>query len=314
MPPQPTFTGVRVYDRIDLALLTDYIDWMPFFNAWEFHGKYPAILSDETVGEAATALFRDAREMLEKIVREEWLQARAVLGLFAANSTGYDDVEVYADDERRTKLERLCNLRQQRAKPQGQPQNCLADFVAPAESGLDDFIGAFAVTAGIGIDERVAPFEKAHDDYNAILLKALADRLAEALAEYLHAQVRTEHWAYAPDERLGNEELIAERYRGIRPAPGYPACPDHTEKGKLWSLLDVEKNIELRLTDSYAMFPTAAVSGFYFSHPEARYFSVGKIDRDQLESYAARKGMSVAEAEKWLSPILGYDPATADAA
>ena len=313
-PPQPAFTGVRVYDRIDLALLTDYIDWMPFFNAWEFHGKYPAILSDETVGEAATALFEDARAMLDKIVREEWLQARAVLGLFAANSTDYDDVVVYADDARKTKLERLCNLRQQRAKPQGQPQNCLADFVAPAESGLDDFIGAFAVTAGFGIDERVAHFEKAHDDYNAILLKALADRLAEALAEYLHEQVRIEHWAYASDERLGNEELIAERYRGIRPAPGYPACPDHTEKGKLWSLLDVEKNIELRLTDSYAMYPTAAVSGFYFSHPEARYFSVGKIDRDQLESYAARKAMTVGEAEKWLSPVLGYDPTAADAA
>jgi len=314
VPPQPAFTGVRVYDRIDLALLIDYIDWMPFFNAWEFHGKYPAILSDDTVGEAATALYKDARAMLERIVREEWLRARAVLGLFAANSTDHDDLVVYADDERKKTLERLCHLRQQRAKPEGQPQNCLADFVAPAESGLADFVGAFAVTAGIGIDERVAQFEKAHDDYNAILLKALADRLAEALAEYLHAQVRKEHWAYAPDERLGNEELIAERYRGIRPAPGYPACPDHTEKGKLWSLLDVEKNIELRLTDSYAMYPTAAVSGFYFSHPEARYFSVGKIDRDQLESYAARKGMSVAEAEKWLSPILGYDPAAADAA
>jgi 5-methyltetrahydrofolate--homocysteine methyltransferase len=313
-PPEPAFTGVRVFDRIDLAVLTDYIDWMPFFNAWEFHGKYPAILSDEIVGEAAAALYKDARAMLEKIVREEWLQARAVLGLFAANSTGHDDLVVYADDERKATLERLCHLRQQRAKPEGQPQNCLADFVAPAESGVADFVGAFAVTAGIGIDERVAQFEKAHDDYNSIVLKALADRLAEALAEYLHEQVRIEHWAYAPDERLENEQLIAERYRGIRPAPGYPACPDHTEKGKLWSLLDVEKNIELRLTDSYAMFPTAAVSGFYFSHPDARYFSVGKIDRDQLESYAARKGMSVAEAEKWLSPILGYDPATADAA
>ena len=313
-PPEPGFTGVRVFDRIDLAVLTDYIDWMPFFNAWEFHGKYPAILSDAIVGEAASALYKDARAMLEKIVREEWLQARAVLGLFAANSTGHDDLVIYADDERKTRLERLCHLRQQRAKPEGQPQNCLADFVAPVESGVADFVGAFAVTAGIGIDERVAQFEKAHDDYNSIVLKALADRLAEALAEYLHEQVRIEHWAYAPDERLENEQLIAERYRGIRPAPGYPACPDHTEKGKLWSLLDVEKNIELRLTDSYAMFPTAAVSGFYFSHPDARYFSVGKIDRDQLESYAARKGMSVAEAEKWLSPILGYDPATADAA
>jgi 5-methyltetrahydrofolate--homocysteine methyltransferase len=313
-PPRPASTGIRVYDRIDLAVLIDYIDWMPFFNAWEFHGKYPAILSDETVGEAATALYKDARAMLEKIVREEWLQARAVLGLFAANSSDHDDLLLYADDERGKVLERLCHLRQQRAKPDGQPQNCLADYVAPADSGLEDFIGAFAVTAGVGIDERVAHFEKAHDDYNSILLKALADRLAEALAEYLHERVRVEHWGYATDERLGNDDLIAERYRGIRPAPGYPACPDHTEKAKLWSLLDVEKNIELRLTDSYAMYPTAAVSGFYFSHPDARYFSVGKIDRDQLESYAARKGMSVAEAEKWLSPILGYDPSAANAA
>jgi 5-methyltetrahydrofolate--homocysteine methyltransferase len=313
-PPRPAFTGVRVFDRIDLAVLTNYIDWMPFFNAWEFHGKYPAILSDATVGEAATALHDDARTMLEKIVREEWLQARAVLGLFPANTADHDDLLLYSDDERTMTLERLCHLRQQRAKPEGQAQNCLADFVAPSASGLDDYIGAFAVTAGIGIDERVAQFEKAHDDYNAILLKALADRLAEALAEYLHERVRVEHWAYAPEERLGNKELIAERYRGIRPAPGYPACPDHTEKGKLWSLLDVEKNIGLRLTDSYAMYPTAAVSGFYFSHPDARYFSVGKIDRGQLESYAARKGMTVAEAEKWLSPVLGYDPATADAA
>jgi 5-methyltetrahydrofolate--homocysteine methyltransferase len=313
-PPRPAFTGVRVFDRIDLAVLTNYIDWMPFFNAWEFHGKYPAILSDATVGEAATALHDDARAMLEKIVREEWLQARAVLGLFPANTADHDDLLLYSDDERTMTLERLCHLRQQRAKPEGQAQNCLADFVAPSASGLDDYIGAFALTAGIGIDERVAQFEKAHDDYNAILLKALADRLAEALAEYLHERVRVEHWAYAPEERLGNKELIAERYRGIRPAPGYPACPDHTEKGKLWSLLDVEKNIGLRLTDSYAMYPTAAVSGFYFSHPDARYFSVGKIDRGQLESYAARKGMTVAEAEKWLSPVLGYDPATADAA
>jgi 5-methyltetrahydrofolate--homocysteine methyltransferase len=314
VPPRPATTGVRVYDRIDLAVLTDYIDWMPFFNAWEFHGKFPAILSDETVGEAASALYKDARAMLETIVREEWLHARAVLGLFAANSCDHDDLLLYADEQRKTTLERLCHLRQQRAKPEGQPQSCLADFVAPAESGVADYVGAFAVTAGIGIDERVAHFEKAHDDYNAILLKALADRLAEALAEYLHERVRLEHWGYAPDERLGNEDLIAERYRGIRPAPGYPACPDHTEKAKLWSLLDVEKNIELRLTESYAMHPTAAVSGFYFSHPDARYFSVGKIDRDQLESYAARKGMTVAEAERWLAPILGYDPAAADAA
>ncbi len=209
---------------------------------------------------------------------------------------------------------RLCHLRQQRSKPDGHAQHCLADFVAPASVGLTDHVGAFAVTAGHGIDEHVERFEQRHDDYSAILLKALADRLAEAAAEYLHERVRKEFWAYAPDEQLGNDELIAEPYRGIRPAPGYPACPDHTEKAKLWSLLSVDENIGLRLTDSYAMYPTAAVSGFYFSHPDARYFSVGKIDRDQLESYAARKGLSVAEAEKWLAPVLGYDPAAANAA
>ena len=209
---------------------------------------------------------------------------------------------------------RLCHLRQQRAKADDNPQGCLADFVAPQSSELDDYLGAFAVTAGIGIDEHVARFEQQHDDYSAILLKALADRLAEALAEHMHERVRREFWAYASDEELSNEQLIAEAYRGIRPAPGYPACPDHTEKGKLWELLDVEANIGLQLTESYAMFPTAAVSGFYFSHPEARYFAVGKIDRDQLACYAERKGMSIVEAERWLAPNLGYDPSAADAA
>jgi len=313
-PPQPAFIGKRVFDNVDLSILTDYIDWMPFFNAWEFHGKFPAILSDATVGEAATTLHNDALTMLDKIISEQWLQARAVLGLYPANSVDHDDVLVFADDGRTQTLERLCHLRQQRAKPDGHPQSCLADFVAPRASGLSDFVGGFAVTAGIGIDDHVARFEKAHDDYSAILLKALADRLAEALAEYFHEQVRMEYWAYAPGEQLNNIDLIAEKYRGIRPAPGYPACPDHTEKAKLWSLLDVEASIGLQLTDSYAMYPTAAVSGFYFSHPDARYFAVGKIGRDQVESYAERKGMSVAEAEKWLSPNLGYDPQAANAA
>jgi len=313
-PPQPAFIGKRVFDNVDLSILTDYIDWMPFFNAWEFHGKFPAILSDATVGEAATTLHNDALTMLDKIISEQWLQARAVLGLYPANSVDHDDVLVFADDGRTQTLERLCHLRQQRAKPDGHPQSCLADFVAPRASGLSDFVGGFAVTAGIGIDDHVARFEKAHDDYSAILLKALADRLAEALAEYFHEQVRMEHWAYASGERLNNIDRIAEKYRGIRPAPGYPACPDHTEKAKLWSLLDVEASIGLQLTDSYAMYPTAAVSGFYFSHPDARYFAVGKIGRDQVESYAERKGMSVAEAEKWLSPNLGYDPQAANAA
>jgi len=314
VPPRPDFIGRRVFDDIDLAVLRDYIDWMPFFNAWEFHGKYPDILSDATVGEAARALHDDATRMLERIIDEKWLQARAVLGFYPANSEDHDDLIVYADEGREETLMRLLHLRQQHAKPEGKPQNCLADFVAPVGSGLDDFIGGFAVTAGIGIDEHVERFEKDHDDYSAIILKALADRLAEALAEYLHEKVRREHWAYASDEQLTNKDLIAEKYRGIRPAPGYPACPDHTEKAKLWRLLDVEASIGLRLTESYAMLPTAAVSGFFFSHPEARYFSVGRIDRGQVVSYAERSGIPVVEAEKWLSPNLGYNPDAANAA
>ncbi len=313
-PPAPRFLGSKVFADVELARLVDFIDWMPFFNAWEFHGKFPALLSDTVVGESASALFADAQEMLARIVDERWLEARAVVGFWPANSDGADDILLYTDHSRSTEAMRLCHLRQQRAKSVGQPQQCLADFVAPAGSGKADFIGGFAVTAGIGIDAHVKRFEARHDDYSAILLKALADRLAEALAEYMHAEVRREHWAYAPDERLGNEQLIAEEYRGIRPAPGYPACPDHTEKAKLWSLLDVAANIDLRLTESYAMYPTAAVSGFYFAHPESRYFAVGKIDREQLESYAQRKGMSVAEAEKWLAPYLGYDANAQNAA
>ncbi len=309
-PPAPSFTGVRVFDDIDLGVLRDYIDWMPFFNAWEFHGKFPAILTDPVVGEAASTLFEDAERMLETIISERWLTARGVLGFFPAQSDGADDLLVRAE----TGDMRLCHLRQQKAKREDQAQWCLADYVAPADSGLQDFVGGFAVTAGIGIDEHVERFEAEHDDYSAILLKALADRLAEATAEYFHERVRKELWGYAADETLSNEQLIAEAYSGIRPAPGYPACPDHTEKSKLWALLDVERNIDLRLTDSYAMFPTAAVSGFYFSHPQSRYFAVGKIDRDQVESYAARKGMSVADVERWLAPNLGYDPDAADAA
>jgi len=308
-PPRPSFLGTRVLDDLDLAVLRDYIDWMPFFNAWEFHGKFPAILEDETVGEAVRSLFDDARRMLDAIVTEGWLLPRAVLGFWPANAIDNDDIRIWASDDRESETLRLCQLRQQRGKEEGQFQHCLADYVAPAELGIRDYIGGFAVSAGHGIDERIEAFEAAHDDYSSILLKALADRLAEALAEYLHARVRRELWGYAPTEDLDNTALIAESYRGIRPAPGYPACPDHTEKAKLWSLLGVEQAIDLRLTDSFAMYPTAAVSGWYLSHPEARYFSVGKIGRDQLESYAARKGMSTAEAERWLSPNLGYDPA-----
>ena len=312
--PTPQFTGARVFDDIDLNELRDYIDWMPFFNAWEFHGKFPQILSDATVGEAATSLFNDAKEMLEKIIAEQWLKARAVIGFYPANTDNHDDILVYADDDRQTVAHRFCHLRQQRSKAEGHAQGCLADFVAPKETGLSDFVGGFAVTAGIGIEEHVERFEKDHDDYSSIILKALADRLAEASAEYMHARVRKEFWGYEPQEALNNKDLIAEKYRGIRPAPGYPACPDHTEKATLWELLDVETSIGLRLTDSYAMYPTAAVSGFYFAHPDAKYFAVGKVDRDQIESYAERKGMSVVEAEKWLAPNLGYDPDEANAA
>jgi 5-methyltetrahydrofolate--homocysteine methyltransferase len=313
-PPAPTFTGKQTIDTVDLSVLRDYIDWMPFFNAWEFHGKFPAILTDDIVGEAASSLFADATAMLDKIVAEQWLRARAVFGFWPANSDGADDILLYADETRATPEMRLCHLRQQRAKTASQAQHCLADFVAPKASGLADYVGGFAVTAGIGIEEHVERFEANNDDYSAIILKALADRLAEALTEYLHEQVRRKHWAYAADEQMSNVELIAENYSGIRPAPGYPACPDHTEKAKLWSLLDVENSIGMTLTESFAMYPTAAVSGFYFSHPDSKYFAVGKIDRDQLESYAERKGLKVVEAEKWLAPNLGYEPNAKNAA
>jgi 5-methyltetrahydrofolate--homocysteine methyltransferase len=313
-PPAPTFVGSKVFSDYPLQELVPYIDWMPFFNAWEFAGKFPEILSDKIVGEAASNLYADARRMLDKLVAEKWLKARAVIGFFPANSAGDDDINVYADESRQGVQLRLHHLRQQKSKPQDQAQLCLSDFVAPVQSGRADYIGAFAVTAGIGIDEHVARFEAQHDDYSSIMLKALADRLAEALAERLHERVRREFWAYAPGEQLDNSGLIREEYRGIRPAPGYPACPDHTEKALLWRLLDPERNVSLHLTESFAMLPTAAVSGFYFSHPKAHYFGVGKIDRDQVANYAQRKGFTMNEAERWLAPILGYEPDAADAA
>ena len=313
-PPVPAFLGTRTFDAVDIEELRTYIDWMPFFNAWEFHGKFPLILSDGIVGSAARSLFNDGADMLDQIIEESWLQARGVIGFFPANSIDHDDIRVFKDDDREYELMRLCHLRQQRGKPSGQSHDCLADFVAPKETSVADYIGGFAVTAGIGIDEHVRRFEANNDDYNSIMLKCLADRLAEALAEYMHERVRKEYWAYAKNERLSNEQRIAEDYRGIRPAPGYPACPDHTEKGKLWQLLQVEKQIDLRLTDSYAMLPTAAVSGFYFSHPDSRYFQVGNIARDQVESFARRKGLSLAEAERWLAPNLGYDAVAKNAA
>src|SRR5580692_5482062 len=252
--------------------------------------------------------------MLEQLIAEKWRKARAVVGFFPANSTGDDDITVFTDDGRQSPQARLHHLRQQKSKPQNQAQSCLADFVAPVGSGRD-YIGAFAVTAGIGIDAHVARFEAAHDDYSSIMLKALADRLAEALAERMHERVRRDLWGYAPHEQLDGAALISEEYQGIRPAPGYPACPEHTEKATLWQLLDPERNAGIRLTESFAMFPTAAVSGFYISHPQAHYFGVGQIDRDQVASYAQRKGWTIAEAERWLAPNLGYEPgAAADAA
>ncbi len=310
--PVPRFLGTRTLPAVPLKDLVAFIDWMPFFNAWEFSGRFPDILQDPERGAAASALWKDARGMLDTLVRERWLTARAVVGFYPAAAVG-DDIEVYADPKRTGLLAMLHHLRQQKVKPAGQAQFCLSDFVAPRESGVADYVGAFAVTAGVGIEEHVARFEAAHDDYSAILLKSLADRLAEALAESLHLRVRREFWGYAPEESLTNEQLVREEYRGIRPAPGYPACPDHTEKATLWRLLDAEAATGIRLTESFAMYPAASVSGWYFSHPEARYFAVGTIGADQLEDYARRKGIALPEARRWLAPILGRD-AEADAA
>ncbi|MCG2635134.1 MAG: methionine synthase [Gammaproteobacteria bacterium] len=302
-PPTPVQTGVHSLSNYPLNELVEVIDWTPFFQTWQLAGRFPGILEDDTVGETANKLFADAQQMLEQIVKESWLTANGVYGLFPANAVG-DDLDVTTDKGQI----RLHHLRQQFAKPPGRPNHCLSDFVAPKESGIADYIGAFAVTTGIGIEPHLARFEADHDDYNAILLKALADRLAEAFAERLHQRVRTEFWGYAPDETLSNEALIKESYQGIRPAPGYPACPDHTEKQLLWALLDVEANSGIQLTESFAMLPAAAVSGFYFSHPDATYFGLGRIGRDQVADYAARKEMDIAQIERWLAPSLDYDP------
>ena len=307
LPPVPNKPGIHTLNNIPLESLLEFIDWTPFFQSWELAGKYPRILTDEVVGEQATKLFEDAKSMLNKIVSEKLLEARAVVGLFPANRVG-DDIELYTDDSRTELLTTVHHLRQQTQKIEGRYNHCLSDYIASKESGTPDYLGAFAVTAGIGVDEMVAEFEKDHDDYQSIMVKALADRLAEALAEKLHADVRRDYWGYASEESLDNEALIREEYVGIRPAPGYPACPDHTEKGLLWELLDVEQQVGMTLTDSFAMLPTAAVSGWYFSHPEAKYFGVAKISEDQVEDYAHRKGMELSEAERWLAPNLGYEP------
>jgi 5-methyltetrahydrofolate--homocysteine methyltransferase len=306
-PPVPRKLGLETLPNYPLEELAKYIDWTPFFQTWELSGRYPAILQDAVVGEQATRLFHDAQKLLKEMIAGRKLQANGVFGLFAANSVG-DDIEVYTDDTRSSVQKMLYSLRQQDEKPPGKPNRALADFVAPKDTGIKDYVGAFAVTAGLGADELAKKYEAAHDDYNAIMVKALADRLAEAFAERLHERVRKEFWGYAPDENIDNEKLIREEYRGIRPAPGYPACPDHTEKPTIFSLLDATRKTKLVLTESNAMWPAAAVSGLYLSHPESAYFAVGQLGKDQVEDYARRKRMDLRTAERWLAPNLSYDP------
>jgi 5-methyltetrahydrofolate--homocysteine methyltransferase len=307
-PTKPNVLGVKTFDDYALEEIRPYIDWTPFFHSWQLKGSYPKILDDPEKGEEARKLFADAQGLLDRIVAEERLTARAVFGLFPANALEDDSVEIYTDASRKEVLAGLSFLRQQKQKPPGRPNHCLADFVAPKCTGLEDYVGLFAVTAGLGADEAARRFEQENDDYNAIMVKALADRLAEALAELLHRRVRTEFWGYAAGETLDNGALIREEYSGIRPAPGYPACPEHTEKQTLWRLLGVEHNAGITLTESCAMSPGAAVSGYYFSHPDSKYFGVAEIGRDQVKDYAERKGWTLEEAERWLSPNLGYDP------
>ena len=304
--PQPAFLGLKSFDDYPLDRLVARIDWSPFFHTWELQGTYPQILKDKMVGEAAKNLFRDATDMLEKIIAEKWFRPRAVIGFWPANSDT-DDIILYADDNRQAERQRLHFLRQQMQRKNSRANFCLSDFVAPADSGVADYLGGFAVTAGEGVDAAVAKFEAAQDDYNAIMVKALADRLAEAFAEHMHERVRREFWGYAATEDLDNDALIAERYQGIRPAPGYPACPDHTEKRLLFGLLDAEQNAGIRLSENFAMLPASSVSGFYFSHPESCYFGVGRIDKDQVADYAARKGETIEEVERWLAPNLNYE-------
>ncbi len=306
-PVKPSFTGIKVFDDYSTEELAAYIDWTPFFSSWQLRGKYPAIFEDEIVGVEAKKLFNDAQSILRRIIDENWLTAKAVIGFFPANAVNDDDIELYANDERAEVKAVLRNLRQQRQKAPGQSNYSLTDFVAPKESGLSDYIGAFAVTAGLGIEKWVKKYEEELDDYNAIMLKALADRLAEAFAERMHQRVRKEFWGYAKEEDLDNESMIAEKYQGIRPAPGYPACPEHSEKATLFEILEVEDKTGIKLTESYSMYPAASVSGWYFAHPEAKYFGLGQISLDQVEDYARRKGINREEAERWLAPSLNYD-------
>ncbi|MBK8490005.1 MAG: methionine synthase [Saprospirales bacterium] len=306
IPARPTFLGQKAFEAYSLGELADYIDWTPFFSSWQLKWKYPEIFDDPVVGEEARKLYADATRLLRRMIDEKWLEARGVIGFFPANSIG-DDIELYTDESGKGVKTILHHLRQQSKKADGLPNYCLSDFVAPRSSGHVDFIGGFAVTAGIGIEKWVTHFESEHDDYSAIMVKSLADRLAEAFAERMHERVRKEFWAYEPEEALGSDELIAEQYRGIRPAPGYPACPDHTEKEKLFSLLDVPTHTGMFLTENFAMYPAASVSGWYFAHPESRYFGLGQIGKDQVADYAHRKGLSISEMERWLAPNLNYD-------
>jgi 5-methyltetrahydrofolate--homocysteine methyltransferase len=312
-PPRPVFCGTRVFRTYPVAELIPYIDWTPFFQTWEMRGRYPAILDDPKQGEAARQLFDDARQMLNRVVDEHWFDPKAVIGFWPANSVG-EDIKLYTGESRTSELATFFTLRQQLLRRDGRTNLALADFIAPAGSGKADYIGAFVVTSGAQEGKIADRFAKANDDYGSIMVKALADRLAEALAERMHERVRREFWAYAPDEALTSEERLAEAYRGIRPAPGYPAQPDHTEKATLFRLLEAERRIGVALTESFAMWPGASVSGLYFAHPDAHYFGVAKIERDQVEDYARRKAMSVAEVERWLAPVLNYDPASLVAA
>jgi 5-methyltetrahydrofolate--homocysteine methyltransferase len=307
-PKKPAFFGIKTFRAYDLAELAEYIDWTPFFQTWELAGRFPAILDDATVGEVARSLYDDARKMLDRIISEKWFTAQATIGFWPANAKG-DDILVYADEARDKPIATLHTLRQQLEKREGRFNSALSDFIAPRDSGVADYIGAFVVTAGIGEDVVADRFKNANDDYSSILCKALADRLAEAFAERMHARVRREFWGYAPDEKLAANDLILEKYQGIRPAPGYPAQPDHTEKATLFRLLDAENTAGVTLTESFAMWPGSSVSGLYFSHPESFYFGVGKIERDQVEDYAARKGFTIEETERWLAPVLNYIPA-----
>jgi 5-methyltetrahydrofolate--homocysteine methyltransferase len=306
-PTRPSFFGTKVFEDYDLAELAKYIDWTPFFQTWELKGRYPAILEDEKQGEAARSLWNDAQAMLEKIIAEKWFRPRAVIGFWPAGTVG-DDIQLFKDETRKEELAMFYTLRQQLSKRDGRPNVALSDFVAPVSSGVPDYIGGFVVTAGIEEIAIAERFERANDDYSSILVKALADRFAEAFAECMHERVRREFWGYAKDEALSDEELLAEAYSGIRPAPGYPAQPDHTEKETLFRLLDAEAAAGVKLTENYAMWPGSSVSGIYIGHPDSYYFGVAKVERDQVEDYAARKGMDISEVERWLGPVLNYVP------